>query len=42
MGQKVHPIGFRLGIVKDWKSRWFATMGYAHLVLEDAAIREYL
>ena len=42
MGQKVHPIGFRLGIVKDWKSRWFATKGYAQLVLEDAAIREYL
>jgi small subunit ribosomal protein S3 len=41
MGQKVHPIGFRLGIVKDWKSRWFADKGYAHLVLEDAAIREY-
>jgi len=41
MGQKVHPIGFRLGIVKDWKSHWFADKGYAHLVLEDAAIREY-
>jgi len=41
MGQKVHPVGFRLGIVKDWKSRWFATKGYAHMVLEDAAIREY-
>jgi len=41
MGQKVHPTGFRLGIVKDWKSRWFATKGYAGLALEDAAIREY-
>ena len=41
MGQKVHPIGFRLGVVKDWKSRWFADKGYAHMVLEDAAIREY-
>jgi small subunit ribosomal protein S3 len=41
MGQKVHPIGFRLGIVKDWKSRWFADKGYAHMALEDAAIREY-
>lgn len=41
MGQKVHPTGMRLGIVRDWKSRWFATRGYAHLVLEDAAIREY-
>jgi len=41
MGQKVHPIGFRLGIVKDWKSHWFADKGYAHMVLEDAAIREY-
>jgi small subunit ribosomal protein S3 len=41
MGQKVHPTGFRLGVVKDWKSRWFADKGYAHMVLEDAAIREY-
>ncbi|UCH34271.1 MAG: 30S ribosomal protein S3 [Armatimonadota bacterium] len=41
MGQKVHPLGLRLGIVKDWKSRWFAKKGYAHMVLEDAAIREY-
>ncbi len=41
MGHKVHPIGFRLGIVKDWRSRWFATKGYAGLVLEDAAIRHY-
>jgi len=41
MGQKVHPIGFRLGIVKDWKSHWFADKGYAHMVLEDVAVREY-
>jgi len=41
MGQKVHPIGFRLGIVRDWRSRWFATKGYTQLVLEDATIREY-
>jgi len=41
MGQKVHPIGFRLGIVKDWKSHWFADKGYAHMALEDAAIRQY-
>jgi small subunit ribosomal protein S3 len=41
MGQKVHPIGFRLGVVKDWKSRWFADKGYAAMVLEDAAVREY-
>ena len=36
MGQKVHPIGFRIGVIKDWQGRWFATKKeYAGLVLED-------
>ena len=36
MGRKVHPIGFRLGIIKDWQSRWYADRNYAELVQEDA------
>jgi len=42
MGQKVHPVGLRLGIVKDWDSRWFATRDYTDYVLEDARLRRYL
>ncbi len=39
MGQKVHPYGFRLGIIKTWRSRWFAGKGYADYLHEDLAIR---
>ena len=41
MGQKTHPIGFRLGIVKDWQARWFAGKQetYRNLVLEDLQVR---
>lgn len=42
MGQKVNPIGFRLGIYKTWDSRWFAGKGYSDFVLEDYKIRKYL
>ncbi len=42
MGQKVHPIGFRLGIVKTWDSRWFSTRQYSALLKEDLYIRKYL
>lgn len=42
MGQKVNPIGFRLGINRDWESRWFARKEYSHLVLEDFQIRRFL
>ncbi len=42
MGQKTHPYAFRLGIVNDWKSRWYAEKEYAELVLEDSRIRDYL
>ncbi len=38
MGQKVHPIGFRLGTTKTWSSRWFAGRDYARLLHEDLAI----
>lgn len=42
MGQKVHPLGFRLGIYEDWKARWFAKKSYGALLNEDLQIRAYL
>jgi small subunit ribosomal protein S3 len=42
VGQKTHPVGFRLGIIKDWNSRWFAGKDYAKLLHEDLRIRSYL
>ena len=42
MGQKVHPTGFRLGIVKDWESKWFAKKGYSELLHEDIKIKRYI
>ena len=42
VGQKVHPYGFRLGIIRNWKSRWIADKEYAELLQEDIKIREYL
>jgi len=38
----VHPVGFRLGIIKTWDSRWFANRNYAKLVYEDRMIRNYI
>lgn len=42
MGQKVNPIGLRLGIVKTWESRWYAGKDYADYILEDYNIRKFL
>ncbi len=42
MGQKSHPIGFRLGITREWKSKWFDQTTYAKMVAEDFKIRRYL
>ncbi len=42
MGQKVHPVGMRLGINRTWKSRWFAKKNYAELLKEDLTIRKYV
>jgi small subunit ribosomal protein S3 len=42
VGQKVHPYGFRLGIINNWKSRWIADKEYPYLVQEDIHIRGYL
>lgn len=42
MGQKVNPIGLRLGIVKTWESRWYAGKNYADYILEDYNIRKFI
>ena len=42
MGQKVHPTGCRLGIVKTWKSRWYAERNFPKLLQEDESLRKYL
>jgi small subunit ribosomal protein S3 len=39
MGRKVHPYGFRVGVTKDWQSKWFSEREYATLVLEDMRLR---
>lgn len=42
MGQKIHPYGFRLGVIAEHKSRWFADKEYADYVIEDERIRSYI
>ena len=42
MGQKVHPIGFRLGVIRDWDSKWYAEKDYVRFLHEDLAIRKFL
>ena len=43
MGQKIHPIGFRLSVTKDWGSRWYAgNKDFAGMLIEDLKVREYL
>lgn len=42
MGQKVHPVGLRIGIIRDWESRWYAGKDYADLLHEDLRVREYI
>ena len=42
MGQKVHPIGFRLGVIKGWSSRWYSKNEYAKFLQEDIRIRAYI
>jgi small subunit ribosomal protein S3 len=41
LGQKTHPYGIRLGIIKSWRSKWFASNNYAELLQEDLLIRRY-
>ena len=42
MGQKVSPVGLRVGIIRDWESKWYADKGFGDLLMEDVKIREYL
>ena len=42
MGQKVNPIGFRLGVIKTWDSQWFSQKKYRQLLHEDIKIKKYL
>ena len=42
MGQKVHPGGFRVGVIHDWKSHWYTEKEFAHFLAEDAAIRRHI
>lgn len=43
MGQKVHPLGFRVGITEDWRSRWYAPKAaYGEFLIEDQKIRKYV
>jgi len=42
LGQKTHPIGFRLGVIKTWDSRWFARREFGDYVVEDKQIRNYI
>lgn len=42
MGQKVHPVGFRLGIIRTWESKWYAEKDYSGLLHEDLKLRDYL
>lgn len=42
MGQKVHPIGFRLGITRDWEAKWYADRHYPELLHEDLRIRKLI
>ncbi len=42
MGQKVHPVGFRLGIIRPWSSKWYAEKNYSDWLHEDLAIKDYI
>jgi small subunit ribosomal protein S3 len=42
LGHKVHPTGFRLGVIKDWQSKWYSDTHYAEFVIEDDKLRKYI
>ena len=42
MGQKTHPVGFRLGVIKTWDSNWYDEKGFAAKLNEDVMIRNYV
>ena len=42
MGQKVHPLGFRLGVTRTWDSRWYSEKDYGNFLIEDYKLREFI
>ena len=42
MGQKVNPVGLRIGVIRDWESKWYADKDFANLLHEDLKVREYI
>ncbi|MCA1012858.1 30S ribosomal protein S3 [Halobacillus halophilus] len=42
MGQKINPVGLRIGVIRDWESKWYAGKDYADLLHEDIKIREFV
>ncbi|MBB6636487.1 30S ribosomal protein S3 [Cohnella thailandensis] len=42
MGQKVNPVGLRIGVIRDWESKWYADKDFGALLMEDVKIREFL
>ena len=42
MGQKVNPVGLRVGVIRDWESKWYAGKDFGDLLMEDVKIREFL
>lgn len=42
MGQKINPVGFRIGVIRDWESKWYADKEYAEYLHEDIKIRNYI
>jgi small subunit ribosomal protein S3 len=42
LGQKVHPVGFRIGVIRDWESKWYLDKGYAEGVRQDHAVRKWI
>jgi small subunit ribosomal protein S3 len=42
VGQKVNPVGLRIGVIRDWESKWYADKDFANLLHEDLKVREYI
>lgn len=42
MGQKVSPVGLRIGVIRDWEARWFAEKEFGNLLIEDIKVRKYI
>ena len=42
MGQKINPIGLRVGVIRDWEAKWYADKDFATLLHEDLKVRKYI